>query len=1519
MGESCSIIEVEDVVSSKREFLSFFWDLSESEVGPRVEASEAIRERLQMAKAQEKKTSSSSSDPLFVLETTSVKMDATFFNKDRIIQATSTFLRGLSYTLKRLLRGLKSSRGGSRQGFSLCLIEILQTFHTDLDIPAVVRKIIEYTSTSEEDAASSSQNKKKERVVKRRNIRGFRRRELVFGRLFGFCAVVRSHILSVYPEVCSTLIREILAIYQSKPWIREFCAEIMCDIVDDPKMTPQILNTYVFPSLAPWFLRDTQERKEEEDDTRDDDEGEEKKEVLGDVLSTDKETTTAAATTTSSAAGVTTTSPAMVYEPEVLSLAIAIWSKCNNDQHSNSSSNDDDEQQDVTASLHQRVRYIVVGDDNKLKKKKKKKNSTSGRGAPFAAKWMHALKRSDRVCPRIHSVWKRLFQRANLNVCDDESDDNNVDAVSSSSYDTDFLSAVWSTVVDGDQGLLRSGKRERKFLALRLCAALVPQLEAQHAHLILTPQLVNCIRTHASKPSKYLHKASNRVLDVIREQDPEFRVAVAAVLLAGGHVAEDAVAGGRGRGGSGVTDANDGASSSSKGTNQKGADSALLQRVVDGLEPTHMERYLECLLGNLRSDFVENTDDTATSQKEKKKGKKKKKTKTTGRTSETRGDDHAAAANDRRLRVRWTVRAMYSVGLALIRSSTANVTNDSPSSAVGDVESATRSMRKIVDVLYDIAIRRRRLIGDTEIEANIQDEEEEDSVPVECADCVLGLLTELGARSFGMSRESTERFDVESFCLQTASRLLELHSLSSRNASGDENAGDALSASIRTELDRLARSKANKSASASNEDRSHQQQQQNNQRRRVEAGVVDIKVFRTANGLLLSLLGLQRSCALSTFASEGEDKRNGGETGLDGVLSDLMQSSRAVASSASSSSTTTTTTTENDDKDEAVSVYMDVLLGLLMQPTRKMSAMRSIVNQGFRAICPCLKRAHLVDLLSIISEVDPKRLTSAGAGIAEDEDEDEEEEEEEEEESAESSQDDDDDDDDDEALSSDSDVDPLEAAQDAAIANIIRLRQEKQRNKKRAQNLNRLGRLFQLRVLDLVERFVHYATNNANPLVGTLPANILAAYREAALASMRTSNRKAKAAGGLGAIVDLRDRIRSIYSKRMCKRKCAASIATAEVLCEQIEDLVALAMTTSNQKISDMDELVTSGLLFVLRLSATTLPPGILDRVVDEVVATKRPKINANVLTQLVQRQSNKVGWTLVPRLAAYASGPATYTKESEVPIPRTSFQRSLCFHLLATILKSTSPSPANATSLRFCATSIADAFTNVWSQITDVEKKKVATASSSSSGATTTSTRAIDTSLRKKAQFQSVVQFGSAYCTYVERAYGLGAKGSVSAAKKRKMRKKKLKKRRREGQDGGAENDNDSSTSRSLEPTVERSLRRIRTSIETTIKELCDTNDIPTSIGKSASSLAATIERILDESNVAKETAAASTSVGTPATKRSRVISGAIPSSKKKKKKKKKKRAHADDSDINGCHSTRAKRPASSKKKKHG
>lgn len=110
------------------------------------------------------------------------------------------------YAIKRLVNGLASSNEASRQGFAVALTELLTRLPTELSTP--VLPLIIASST----AASGTDSKEE--------------RELLFARLLGLHAVIRSGILfRVEPTTTGESFKEVilalLALAGRKSWMRE--------------------------------------------------------------------------------------------------------------------------------------------------------------------------------------------------------------------------------------------------------------------------------------------------------------------------------------------------------------------------------------------------------------------------------------------------------------------------------------------------------------------------------------------------------------------------------------------------------------------------------------------------------------------------------------------------------------------------------------------------------------------------------------------------------------------------------------------------------------------------------------------------------------------------------------------------------------------------------------------------------------------------------------------------------------------------------------------------------------------------------------------------------------------------------------------------------------------------------------------------------------------------------------------------------------------------------------------------
>ncbi|KAJ3154275.1 hypothetical protein HDU89_008342 [Geranomyces variabilis] len=126
----------------------------------------------------------------------------------------------VSYGIKRLLRGLPSSRDGARQGFAVALTELLQGLEF-LDTNTVLTMLIKLTQTE--------------------GAKGQEEREVLFGRIFGLMAICQAGMLarsSTTQDDLQTMTTNLLKYASAKSYLRESCFRIILCMVDSVKDTP---------------------------------------------------------------------------------------------------------------------------------------------------------------------------------------------------------------------------------------------------------------------------------------------------------------------------------------------------------------------------------------------------------------------------------------------------------------------------------------------------------------------------------------------------------------------------------------------------------------------------------------------------------------------------------------------------------------------------------------------------------------------------------------------------------------------------------------------------------------------------------------------------------------------------------------------------------------------------------------------------------------------------------------------------------------------------------------------------------------------------------------------------------------------------------------------------------------------------------------------------------------------------------------------------------------------------------
>jgi chemotaxis protein histidine kinase CheA len=131
-------------------------------------------------------------------------------------QLSRAFHADVLYSFNRLLRGLSSSRDGARQGFSLALTELLASFF----VPCVSTSLLVECLKKHTEIASG--------------MKGIEERDMIYGRVFGYLAILESGALlsaqcSSEDAIRSTL-QDILHFAKKKPFLREWALNVVVKI-----------------------------------------------------------------------------------------------------------------------------------------------------------------------------------------------------------------------------------------------------------------------------------------------------------------------------------------------------------------------------------------------------------------------------------------------------------------------------------------------------------------------------------------------------------------------------------------------------------------------------------------------------------------------------------------------------------------------------------------------------------------------------------------------------------------------------------------------------------------------------------------------------------------------------------------------------------------------------------------------------------------------------------------------------------------------------------------------------------------------------------------------------------------------------------------------------------------------------------------------------------------------------------------------------------------------------------------
>ncbi|EDO45649.1 predicted protein, partial [Nematostella vectensis] len=186
--------------------LSFYWELASTNEPTRLEAAKELVEYLSVA------------------QQTHVQED---------INSETNLCPELEYSLKRLTKGLASSRKGARQGFAMVLAEILH--HFDIIAPEDVIKML--ADNLQVTGSAKSQEE----------------RDGFIGHIFGLMALVRARRLDVVKdvEVCSWLkqvVETLKQLTEKKSYLRELGIKSIADIISMASF--EVYSQYVEPTIS---------------------------------------------------------------------------------------------------------------------------------------------------------------------------------------------------------------------------------------------------------------------------------------------------------------------------------------------------------------------------------------------------------------------------------------------------------------------------------------------------------------------------------------------------------------------------------------------------------------------------------------------------------------------------------------------------------------------------------------------------------------------------------------------------------------------------------------------------------------------------------------------------------------------------------------------------------------------------------------------------------------------------------------------------------------------------------------------------------------------------------------------------------------------------------------------------------------------------------------------------------------------------------------------------------------------
>jgi len=209
------------VSHSNNPLLNFFWKLSDNDKKVRVEAVSGLIQHLEKSQA---------SFSVSTAENKSFEKVLSLYDSGSL---SATCCADLTYTVKRLIKGLASSRDTSRLGFMLALVSVYHCFSQLLDAEVILVWSMKLTSP---DAVGGSVKRREERL-------------LYVARIFALGALFRSGLgnsLSLSSK--KSAIDSLISVGKKKSFLRESALEVIICAVEKAKCSD--LSAYTLKKLA---------------------------------------------------------------------------------------------------------------------------------------------------------------------------------------------------------------------------------------------------------------------------------------------------------------------------------------------------------------------------------------------------------------------------------------------------------------------------------------------------------------------------------------------------------------------------------------------------------------------------------------------------------------------------------------------------------------------------------------------------------------------------------------------------------------------------------------------------------------------------------------------------------------------------------------------------------------------------------------------------------------------------------------------------------------------------------------------------------------------------------------------------------------------------------------------------------------------------------------------------------------------------------------------------------------------